>query len=152
MPDSAIVGRLRTPRPGWPRGPRVRGVRFGTLGADKGYDSGPFCLALEQRGITPHVATKKTTRDPDPLESCKGVRPHEQAAHQARLRMIARLGEEAYAISQRVRKKIEEGFGWMKVVAGLDRGRFAEEWKLQGQFEITAAAYDLVRLRRLLPA
>ena len=124
----------------------ARGVRRGTLGADKGYDSGPFCLALESRGIEPHVATKRTTRDP------ATVRPHERAAHEARLRMLSRMEGEAYAISQRKRKKAEEPFGWMKRIGGLVRGRFAGRWKLKQQMETAAAAFNLIRLRKLLPA
>ncbi len=52
----------------------ARGMRSGTLGADKGYDSGPFCLELESSGIEPHVATKQTTRNPET------VRPGRRAA------------------------------------------------------------------------
>nr|WP_145357499.1 IS5 family transposase [Alienimonas californiensis] len=123
-----------------------RGVRSGTLGADRGYDSGPFCLELERRGIEPHVATRRTARDP------ATVPPSQRAAHAARLRMLARMEGETYAISQRVRKKAEEPFGWMKTIGGLARGRFAGRWKLKQQMETAAAAFNLIRLRTLLPA
>ena len=122
------------------------GMRSGTLGADKGYDSGPFCLALESRGIEPHVATKPSTRNPNT------VRPSQRAAYEARLRMRSRMEGEAYAISQRVRKKAEEPFGWMKTIGGLARGRFAGRWKLKQQMETAAAAFNLIRLRKLLLA
>ena len=58
----------------------------------------------------------------------------------------------AYAISQRVRKRIEELIGWAKTVRGLRRAGFIGRWKIKLQAEITAAAYNLLRLARLEPA
>ena len=57
---------------------------------------------------------------------------------------------EGYTISQRVRKKVEEIFGWMKDVGGFRRTRFKgiERTELQGLF--VGAAYNLVRISRLL--
>ena len=49
----------------------------------------------------------------------------------------------AYAISQRIRKRVEEVFGWCKAVGGLARS------KLKKQGEVTAAAYNLLRIARL---
>jgi transposase len=117
-----------------------------TIGADKGYDSGPFYLELEQRGIEPHCAMLRRP-DPDP----RHIRPFRQDKVAARTRMRERLESVGYQISQRCRKKIEEYFGWMKTVAGLGRSRWVGRWKLQQQLELTAAAYNLVRMRKLLP-
>ena len=47
---------------------------------------------------------------------------------------------------------IEECFGWLKTIAGLDRSRTVGRWKLQQMLEIGAAAFNLVRLRTLKPA
>ena len=55
----------------------------------------------------------------------------------------------AYAISQRIRKRVEEVFGWCKAVGGLARSRFVGRWKLKKQGEVTAAAYNLLRIARL---
>ena len=55
-------------------------------------------------------------------------------------------------MSQRCRKKIEEGIGWIKTVAGLARSRWVGRWKLRQMVELAAAAYNLVRLKSLLPA
>jgi transposase len=117
-----------------------------TIGADKGYDSGTFYLELEQRGIEPHCAMLRQP-DPDP----RHIRPFRRDKVAARTRMRERLESVGYQISQRCRKKIEEYFGWMKTVAGLGRSRWVGRWKLQQQLELTAAAYNLVRMRKLLP-
>ena len=71
---------------------------------------------------------------------------------QARHRMQERMQQEGYRLSQRCRKKIEECFGWLKEIAGLDRCRTVGRWKLRQQLELGAAAYNLVRMRRLAAA
>lgn len=117
-----------------------------TLGADKGYDNGSILIELETRKIEPHIAmTKKAPADPE--TSAAKRRP----GIKARLRMKERQATIGYSISQRVRKKVEECFGWLKTIAGLDRSRHPERWKLKQQFELGCAAYNLVRLRKLLP-
>lgn len=117
-----------------------------TLGADKGYDNGAILIALEERDIEPHIAM--TSKDPaDPKTSAAKRRP----GIEARLRMKERQTTDGYSISQRVRKKVEECFGWLKTIAGMDRSRWPERWKLKQQFELNCAAYNLVRLRKLLP-
>jgi hypothetical protein len=56
-----------------------------------------------------------------------------------------------YRLSQRCRKKVEECFGWLKSVAGLGRSRVVGRWKLRQVLEVSAAAFNLVRMRRLAP-
>jgi transposase len=121
------------------------GISPKTVGSDKGYDSGPYYLELEARGIEPHSAMLQTTRD------LSQVRPGQRARVEARLRMRERQTTLGYQFSQRCRKKIEESFGWMKTVAGLARTRLVGRWKIRQQLELAAAAYNLVRLRKLLP-
>ena len=70
----------------------------------------------------------------------------------ARNRMAARATGVGYRLSQRCRKKLEEGFGWLKEIAGLARSRVVGRWKIQQLWEIGAAAYNLVRMRSLLAA
>jgi len=118
-----------------------------TLGADKGYDSGEFFLELEKRSIEPHVPLVRAPRDPEGVACRK-----QKAGVEARLRMTARAGSEGYRLSQKCRKKIEEVFGWLKGVAGMGRSRLVGRWKLQQTLELAAAAYNLVRLRKLAPA
>jgi transposase len=106
------------------------GPRRGTLGADKGYDVASFVTAVRQTGVTPHIAQKRqytaidarTTRHP------------------------------GYTVSQRKRKLVEQAFGWMKTVGLLRKLRHRGGARVDWVFTFTAAAYNLVRLRKLLTA
>jgi hypothetical protein len=122
------------------------GKKPATLGSDKGFDSGPYYLELEARGIVPHSAMIETK----PAQE-RHLRAGKRPAFEARCRMRERLLTEAYRLSQRCRKKVEECFGWIKTVAGLARSRHVGRWKLRQQMEIAAAAFNLVRMRKLLP-
>jgi hypothetical protein len=53
-------------------------------------------------------------------------------------------------VSQRIRKRIEEAFGWAKTVAGLRKARHRGLSKIDWQFTLAMAAYNLVRLPKLL--
>jgi hypothetical protein len=55
-----------------------------------------------------------------------------------------------YAASLRIRKRIEEAFGWIKTIAGLRKTRFIGRAKSDWSFTFAAAAYNLVRLPKLL--
>jgi hypothetical protein len=118
-----------------------------TLGADKGFDDGEFFQKLEARQIEPHIPLVKEPRDPKEVPYQKQI-----PGIRARRRMRRRMRTTAYRLSQKCRKKLEEGFGWLKTVAGLERCRTVGRWKLQQLLEIGAAAYNLVRLRKLAPA
>ncbi len=109
-----------------------------TLGADKGYDSGEFLLELRKRAITPHVAIREGK-----------IEPHDAGS---RARWLGRyaVSKRDFDTSQRKRKLVEEAFGWVKRVAGLWRARHVERWKIAQHFTMAAAAYNLVRTRRLL--
>jgi len=111
-----------------------------TLGADAGYKAGKFLTALEQRGIRPHV--------PVGDDMIAGDDPDAWARRRARFHQDSR----PYEISQRIRKRVEEIFGWCKSIGGLARSRFVGRWKLKQQSEVTAAAYNLLRMARLAPA
>lgn len=116
-----------------------------TVGSDKGYDNGSYYIALESRGIVPHGAM--TSVEPKPKTASRKRRPNALA----RCRMKERQETQEYQISQRSRKKIEECFGWMKCIAGLERSRHIGRWKIKQQIQMAAAAFNLVRLRKLLP-
>ena len=66
--------------------------------------------------------------------------------------MKRRMKTKAYQLSQRCRKKVEECFGWLKSVARMGRSRVVGRWKLRQLLEVSAAAFNLVRMRRLAPA
>ena len=55
-----------------------------------------------------------------------------------------------YAISQRPRKRIEESFGWSKTVGGLTQGKVRGLEKVRAVFVLAMAAYNIVRLPKLL--
>jgi transposase len=117
-----------------------------TVGLDAGYDSGELFLELETRGIEPHGAL---TKSPKPEAQAKDAEREKVAA---RHRALGRQSGEGYRLSQKCRKKLEEGFGWLKRVAGLARSRVVGRWKLRQLWELGAAAYNLVRMRSLLAA
>ncbi len=106
-----------------PAGPRV------TLAADKGYDTQDFVEGCRALGVTPHVAQNTTNR---------------------RSRIDGRTTRHpGYVVSQRVRKRIEEVFGWMKTVGLMRKTRHRGKRKVGWVFLFTAAVYNLVRMRNL---
>ena len=55
-----------------------------------------------------------------------------------------------YAVSQRVRKRIEEAFGWIKTAARQEKTKFRGRGRVGWAFTFAAAAYNLVRLPKLI--
>jgi len=117
-----------------------------TLGADKGYDSGEFFQSLEARGIEPHMALVK-----DPCDLDDVVHSKRKPGVEARQRMKERHATLGYQLSQKCRKKIEEVFGWLKEIAELGKSPLVGRWKIQQLLQMGAAAYNLIRLRKLKP-
>ncbi len=109
-----------------------------TIGGDKGFDVTDFIGALRERNVTPHIAadghltktgkTRKTAIDG---------------------RTTRHPG---YTISQRIRKRIEEGFGYIKTVAILRKTRHRGTARVGFMFTLAATAYNLVRIPKLLAA
>jgi len=103
-----------------------------TVGSDANYDTRDFVSHMREMGITPHVTQYPET-------------PHRGSAIDART-----TRHPGYEVSQRKRKLVEQAFGWMKTVGLLrklhHRGGPLVDWI----FTFHAAAYNLVRLRRLL--
>ena len=120
------------------------GVNVCTLGSDKGYDSGPYLIELENRNVEPHTAMKA-----GPVGGKGRRQKKDLPLIEARKRMEERTRGQRYPISQRCRKKIEEVFGWLKTIAGLYRTRLIGRWKLKQQMQLAAAAYNLLRIRKL---
>jgi transposase len=109
-----------------------------TLGADKNYDAEAFVEGLKAKGVVPHVAVHGGLSKAG--KARKTSVPPEVAA------------SDGYAISQRKRKRIEEIFGWEKTIGGLDQLMVRGLAKVQAVFVFTCAAYNIVRLPKLLPA
>jgi transposase len=110
-----------------PRADRPRAI---TLGADKAYDAEDFVNELRSMKVTPHVAQNTSGRS---------------SAVDGR---TTRHG--GYAVSQRIRKRIEEAFGWIKTVAGQEKTSFRGRDRVAWAFTFAAAAYNLVRLPKLI--
>lgn len=104
-----------------------------TLGADAGYATTAFVEAARALGFVPHVALPRKRGAPQGLDA----------------RTTRHAG---YAISQRCRKKVEEGFGWGKTIGLLRKLRHRGTALVDWVFTFTMAAYDLVRIRTLIRA
>ena len=65
---------------------------------------------------------------------------------------LALAAKRQYGMSQKIRKRIEEGFGWIKTVAGQRKTRFKGKDRVGLAFTFAAAAYNLVRLPKLVEA
>lgn len=109
-----------------------QGVRPQSVGADKNYHRKDFVAACRQREIAPHVACKEGVRVP-------GVDGRT-------------IGQKSYALSQRIRKRVEEIIGWMKVIGGLRRSRYRGTERTQAWGYFVAATYNLLRMVRLKAA
>jgi len=110
---------------------RHRGrARRSTVGADKGYDTKDFVRDCRELGVTPHVAQNQN--------------PTHRSAINGRTTTHA-----GYAISQRVRKRVEEIFGWIKTVGGGRKLRYLGRERNQMWSELTAAAFNLTRIANL---
>jgi transposase len=107
-----------------------------TLAADKGYDARPFASELRRMRVTPHIARH------DGLT---------KTGKRRRSSVDGRTTRHAgYAASQRVRKRIEEAFGWAKTIGGLAKTKFRGTERVAFHFTFAMAAYNLIRMPRLL--
>jgi len=103
-----------------------------TLGADKGYDAASFVEGLREENVTPHIAQNDTNRS-SAIDERTTRHP-------------------GYAVSQRIRKRVEEIFGWMKMIGGMRSPKYrGTEW-VGWHFTLAAAGYNLIRMRTLLAA
>ena len=100
-----------------------------TLAGDKGYDTKDFVAARRDRGITPHLAPN-TTRQRSTIDGRTTRHP-------------------GHATSQRIRKRIEEPFGWIKTIAGGRKLRYIGRQRNRAWFLMTAAVYNIIRITAL---
>jgi len=105
-----------------------------TLGADKGYPEEKFIGGLRKLGVLPHVAEyeKGSPQWPNWLTTEEREYP-------------------GFAISQKKRKLVEKVFGWLKTVAALRQTKFRGRRRVDWIFRFAAAAYNLVRMAKLIP-
>ena len=102
-----------------------------TLGADKNYDTRDCVKDMREHQVTPHVAQNQTSRRRSAIDG----------------RTTRHAG---YAVSQRIRKRVEEIFGWMKTVGGFRRTRYRGLDRTGLAGFLVGTAYNLVRLSKLL--
>ncbi len=111
-------------------GDRPAGRRV-NVGADKAYDTAAFVAAAREMNVTPHVT-----------QNINGHRGSNIDGRTTR--------HPGYLISLAIRKRIEEANGWIKEVAGMDRAPFRGLPRMGGTFKFRTAAYNLIRMPRLL--
>jgi transposase len=117
--DTAVEMLARLPNSG----------RRRTVAGDKGYDTKDFVTSTRQLGFTPHVAPNTTNR--------RSAIDGRTTRHQGHL------------VSQRIRKRIEEPFGWIKTIAGGRKLRYIGQARNRAWFKITTAVYNLIRITAL---
>jgi len=106
-----------------------RTTRRITLGGDKGYDTEPFVTEIRKLNVTPHVAQNNSNRK-SAIDGRTTNHPN-------------------YGISQKIRKRIEEGFGWMKTIGKMRKTMYRGIEKIAWQLDLHAAAYNLIRMKNL---
>jgi transposase len=110
---------------------RIEGSQRVTLAADKGYDAKEFVREIRGMNVTPHLAQNDKRRGGSAIDG----------------RTTRHVG---YKVSQVKRKRIEEVFGWLKTVGMLRKTRHRGVHKVGWVFTFAAAAYNLVRMRKLV--
>jgi transposase len=101
-----------------------------TVGGDKNYDTAAFVAGMRNLNATPHVAQNTSGR--------RSAIDGHVTSHPG------------YAVSQVIRKRIEEGFGWIKAVGTMAKTKLRGTARVEWRFRLTAMAYDLIRLPKLL--
>ena len=102
-----------------------------TVGTDKAYDTQNFVEQTRAMNVTPHVT-----------QNTKGRR----SAIDGRT-----TRHEGYRVSLQSRPRIEEIFGWLKTIGGQRKTRYRGEQLVGWMFDLSLAAYNLVRMRNLAP-
>jgi transposase len=104
-------------------------ARRRTVAGDKGYDTRGFVADVRALGFTPHVA-QNTARQRSAIDG----RTTRHAGH---------------AVSMRIRKRIEEPFGWIKTIGGGRKLRYRGRQRNRAWFRLTAAVYNIIRITAL---
>jgi len=104
-------------------------AKISTVGADKAYHQQKFVGGCRERGISPHVACKEQIK-------VKGLDRRT-------------TGASGYQSSQKLRKRVEEIFGWMKTVGGLRRTHYRGVGRTQAWTYLVASSYNLLRMAKL---
>ena len=108
---------------------KIPGIKRVTLGADKAYDTRDLVKELRHMNVTPHVA-QNTTNRASAIDERTTRHP-------------------GYQVSQVKRKRVEQSFGWMKIIGMLKKVKLRGLHKVSWLFTFVGAAYNLYRLQRL---
>lgn len=100
-----------------------------TVAGDKSYDTRDFVADVRGLGFTPHVAQNTSNR---------------RSAIDART-----TRHRGYGVSQRIRKRVEEPFGWIKTTGASRKLRYIGQERNRVWFKIEAAVYNLIRISAL---
>jgi transposase len=104
-------------------------TRRRTIAADKAYDTAGWVADVRDLGFTPHVAPNTTNR---------------RSAIDGRT-----TRHDGHRVSQRIRKRIEEPFGWVKTIAGGRKLRYIGRRRNRAWFLMTGAVYNIIRIAAL---
>jgi len=107
------------------------GTHVKTVAADKAYDTRDFIQACRQRRVTPHVASNDTRIGGSAIDGRTTRHP-------------------GYVISQTIRKRIEEHFGWGKTIGRIRQTVYRGLRRVDLHFKLTMTASNIVRMARLL--
>lgn len=105
-------------------------ARRRTVAGDKGYDTRGFVADARDLGFTPHVAQNTSGNRRSAIDGRTTRHP-------------------GHGISMRIRKRIEEPFGWVKTVGGGRKLRYTGRERNRAWFKITTATYNLIRIAAL---
>jgi transposase len=111
----------------------VHGAHRITVAGDKGYDTAAFVASCRALNVTPHVAQNERRAGGSALDPRTTIWP-------------------GYAVSQRVRKRVEEIFGWIKTVGNFRRTRYRGVERTSFAAYLVGAAYNLLRIAKLCPS
>jgi transposase len=111
----------------------VPGSQRITVGGDKGYDTKDFVMDCRELNVTPHLAQTTDQRRRSGIDARTTSWP-------------------GYNVSQRIRKRIEEIWGWMKTVGGFRKTRFKGTQRTELAAYLVGAAYNLLRMAKLMAA
>jgi Transposase DDE domain len=111
----------------------LRGPRRITVAGDKGYDTAAFVASCRALNVTPHVAQNERRPGGSALD-------------------LRTTNWPGYAVSQRVRKRVEEIFGWIKTVGNFRRTRYRGVERTRFAAYLVGAAYNLLRIAKLCPS
>jgi transposase len=110
---------------------RHRSQQQRTVAADKAYDTADFIAACRERRVTPHVAMNITEQRDSAIDG-RTTRHH------------------GYLLSQRIRKRIEECFGWGKDARPMRKMKLVGKQQVSFVTTLTVGLYTLLRLAKLL--